>query len=149
MKQHCRFYKHNNLKECWETNDKGKVMYRIKYFYHNAKTPPKYRIKRIIDSNGWIREYDREGKLVSEKGSPKKVVELGVSFIMGIDPIGNEGYSLRQVMGRIGRSYNALPTYMSFEMTPDAVLQRTLEMAARLHDIAENYQVPILNTDPI
>lgn len=70
MKQHCKFYKHNNLKECWETNDKGKTTYWIKYSYHRKGKKKEHVIKRIEDSNGWIRDYYKNGNLRREVGNP-------------------------------------------------------------------------------
>ena len=79
MKQHCRFYQHNNLKECWETNDKGKVTYRIKYTYH--RIGKKHKLKRTEDSNGWIITYYKNGNIKKEVGCPdEELCYQGLSY---------------------------------------------------------------------
>mgnify|MGYP007100045746 CR=1 FL=1 len=71
IKQKVKYDRNFNEIEYHELNNHGKIIYSIYTSYHGIKNNPN-QIRRIKDSNGWIREYDKTGKLINEVNKPEE-----------------------------------------------------------------------------
>lgn len=69
MKQKIKFDRNYNEIEYHEIDNNGKITYSLYTYYHGIKNNPNV-ICRQKDSNGWIREYDKEGKIITQKNHP-------------------------------------------------------------------------------